>query len=157
MGISSKIKIASKWDNLNYQGGNKRATKSWCAACGDFHLSNDHWRFMAEDMPKEPVDMISDLVKMGVYQPETLKLAEAINAADLRKELFLKIVGKGDRRREKLVQELVKQAGGLENAVAAAFGTKAGEFFGDVTYHGQFSRRRFLKNLAVGAALVRVC
>ena len=55
---------------------------------------------------------------------------------------------------EKPVLELCKQAGGIENAFAAAFGPKAGEFFGDVVYNSEFSRRRFLKNLAVGAALV---
>lgn len=125
-----------------------------CTVCGGFHLSSDHWKFMAEDMPKEPVEMIDDLVKMGVYKPDTFKMADAVNAADLRKTLLLKIAGKGDPKREKLVLELCKQAGGIENAFAAAFGNKAGEFFGDVVYNGQFSRRRFLKNLAVGAALV---
>ncbi|WP_293115357.1 ABC transporter substrate-binding protein [Moorena sp. SIO4G3] len=66
----------------------------------------------------------------------------------------LKVAGKGDPKREQLVLELAKQAGGIENAFAAAFGPKAGEFFGDVRHYNSFSRRRFLKNLAVGAALV---
>lgn len=139
---------------LNSQGDNLDKLSSSCTVCGGFHLSNDHWKFMAEDMPKDPVEMIDDLIKMGVYKPDTFKMADAVNAADLRKTLLLKIAGKGDPKREKLVLELCKQAGGIENAFAAAFGHKAGEFFGDVVYNGQFSRRRFLKNLAVGAALV---
>ncbi|MEL7409777.1 MAG: ABC transporter substrate-binding protein [Cyanobacteria bacterium J06558_2] len=109
---------------------------------------------MAEDMPSDPVDMLDDLVKMGIYKENTLKIADEVNRADLRKTLLLKVAGKGDPQREKLVLELCKQAGGMENAFAAAFGQKAGEFFGDVVHNSEFSRRRFLKNLAVGAALV---
>lgn len=139
---------------LNSKGGILGESNTNCTMCGGFHLSNDHWKFMAEDMPKDPVAMIDDLIKMGVYKPDTFKMADAVNAADLRKTLLLKVAGKGDPKREKLVLELCQQAGGIENAFAAAFGHKAGEFFGDVVYNGQFSRRRFLKNLAVGAALV---
>lgn len=116
-------------------------------------MTADHWRFMADEMPSDPVEMIDDLIKMQVYKPSTLEMADAVNAADLRKTLLLKIAGKGDPKREKLVLELCKQAGGIENAFAAAFGQKAGEFFGDIR-NSEFSRRRFLKNLAVGAALV---
>lgn len=149
--VSTKDK---KHNILNPRGGKLGELSSSCTVCGGFHLSNDHWKFMAEDMPKDPVAMIDDLIKMGVYKPDTFKMADAVNAADLRKTLLLKIAGKGDPKREKLVLELCQQAGGIENAFAAAFGHKAGEFFGDVVYNGQFSRRRFLKNLAVGAALV---
>jgi nitrate/nitrite transport system substrate-binding protein len=122
--------------------------------CGGVHMSADHWKFMAEDMPKDPVEMIGDLAKMGIYKPDTLKMADAVNAADIRKALLLKAAGKNNPKRERLVLELCKQAGGIENAFAAAFGAKAGEFFGDVVHYSDFSRRRFLKNLAIGAALV---
>ncbi|MDJ0651350.1 MAG: ABC transporter substrate-binding protein [Xenococcaceae cyanobacterium MO_188.B19] len=144
----------SKWDDLNAQRENLSELNRLCACCGKIHFTSDHWKFMSEDMPQNPIDMIDDLVKMGVYKPETFKMADVVNAVDLRKALLLKVAGKGDSRREKLVLELAKQAGGIENAFAAAFGEKAGEFFGDVVTSGQFSRRRFLKNLAVGAALV---
>lgn len=143
-----------KWGNINSQRGNISEIDLKCIVCGGFHMSADHWKFMAEDMPKDPVAMIDDLIKMRVYKSNTLKMADAVNAADLRKTLLLKIAGKGDPKRERLVLELCKQAGGIENAFAAAFGQKAGEFFGDVVYNSEFSRRRFLKNLAVGAALV---
>ena len=154
MVISSGTSTTDKWGNINSQRGSLSELDLLCMICGGFHMSADHWKFMAEDMPKDPVDMIDDLIKMRVYKPETMKMADAVNAADLRKALLLKVAGKGDPKREKLVLELSKQAGGIENAFAAAFGPKAGEFFGDVVHYSQFSRRRFLKNLAVGAALV---
>ncbi|ELS01618.1 ABC-type nitrate/sulfonate/bicarbonate transport system, periplasmic component [Xenococcus sp. PCC 7305] len=154
MVISSTTTAADKWGNLDSQRGNLSELDLWCMVCGGFHMTADHWKFMAEDMPQDPVDMIEDLTKMGIYKPDTFRMADAVNAADLRKTLLLKIAGRGDPKRERLVLELVKQAGGLENAFAAAFGPKAGEFFGDVVHYSEFSRRRFLKNLAVGAALV---
>ena len=143
-----------KWSSLSFQQGKLSEIDLICKMCGGVHITADHWKFMAEDMPQDPVEMIGDLTKMGIYKPNTFKMADAVNAADLRKTLLLKIAGKGDPQREKLVLELCKQAGGIENAFAAAFGQRAGEFFGDVVQAGNFSRRRFLKNLAVGAALV---
>lgn len=154
MVISSATNATNKWGNLDSQRGNLNELNLWCMVCGGFHMTADHWKFMAEDMPQDPVEMIDDLIKMGIYKPNTFKMADAVNSADLRKTLLLKVAGKGNPKREKLVLELCKQAGGIENAFAAAFGPKAGEFFGDVVYNSDFSRRRFLKNLAVGAALV---
>ncbi len=154
MVISATTDTADKWSNLGSQRGELGELDLLCILCGGFHMTADHWKFMAEDMPQDPVEMLDDLTKMGIYKPETFKIANAVNAADLRKELLLKVAGKGDSKRERLVLELAKQAGGIENAFAAAFGPKAGEFFGDVVHYSQFSRRRFLKNLAVGAALV---
>ncbi|MGK7893794.1 MAG: ABC transporter substrate-binding protein [Xenococcus sp. (in: cyanobacteria)] len=154
MVISSTKGTLDKWSSLDSQRGELSELDLWCMVCGGFHMTADHWKFMAEDMPQDPIDMIEDLTKMGVYKAETFKIANAVNAADLRKELLLKVAGKGDPKRERLVLELAKQAGGIENAFAAAFGPKAGEFFGDVVHYSNFSRRRFLKNLAVGAALV---
>ncbi|MGK7877548.1 MAG: CmpA/NrtA family ABC transporter substrate-binding protein [Xenococcaceae cyanobacterium] len=154
MALLSSNQSQTKWENLTSERGNLSELELLCIICGGFHLTEDHWKFMAEEMPQDPVDMIDDLVKMGVYKQETFKMAEAINSADLRKALFLKMVSKGDPKREKLVEELIKQAGGLENAFAAAFGSKAGEFFSDSISNSPFTRRRFLKNLAIGAALV---
>ena len=153
MVISSSTNPTNKWSNLSSYRGNLNRLDSRCKTCGGIHLTNDHWKFM-QDMPQDPVEMIGDLAKMGIYKPNVFKVADGVNAADLRKTLLLKVAGKGDRQREKLVLELCKQAGGIDNAFAAAFGEKAGEFFGDVVRGGEFSRRRFLRNLAVGAALV---
>lgn len=130
MVMSSSKTPKNKWDSLDTQLSDRCDRELWCMACGGLHLSQDHWRFMAEDMPQNPVEMIDDLAKMGFYKPDTFKIANAINTADLRKELFLKIAGRNNPKREKLILELAKQAGGLENAFAAAFGAKAGEFLG---------------------------
>ncbi|MEO1672841.1 MAG: CmpA/NrtA family ABC transporter substrate-binding protein [Cyanobacteria bacterium J06631_2] len=153
MVISLNRNSTNKGINLDSLGGSVVASNAACSDCGGFHATDEHWKFM-QDMPQDPVDMIGDLAKMGIYKPEAFKMADAVNAADLRKALLLKMAGKGNPKRERLVLELCKQAGGIDNAFAAAFGHKAGEFFGDVVQASDFSRRRFLKNLAIGAALV---
>ncbi|WP_317038225.1 ABC transporter substrate-binding protein [Nodosilinea sp. E11] len=124
-----------------------------CRTCGIVHFTSDHSRFM-ESMPQDPVDMIDDLVKMGLYKENQLRAADTVNTYELRKALFLKRVGRNDPQREKLILALCKQAGGLENAFAAAFGPQAGLFFADSVRNSGATRREFLKNMAVGAALV---
>ncbi len=116
-------------------------------------MTQDHWQFM-ETMPSDPVDMIDDLIKMRVYKSESFGIAESISQAELRKQLFLKTVSRGDPKREKLVNDLIQLAGGLDQAFAAAFGPKAGEFFNDAQRVSNVTRREFLRNVAVGAALV---
>ncbi|WP_225885316.1 ABC transporter substrate-binding protein [Leptolyngbya sp. KIOST-1] len=123
-----------------------------CGTCGTVHLGS-HSQFMAT-MPQDPVDMVDDLVKMGIYKQNQLRAADTVNAYELRKALFLKRVGRNDPQREKLILALCKQAGGLENAFAAAFGPQAGLFFADSVRASGATRREFLKNMAVGAALV---
>jgi nitrate/nitrite transport system substrate-binding protein len=107
-----------------------------------------------QTMPQDPLDMVDDLVKMGIYKKNQLRAADTVNAYELRKALFLKRVGRNDPRREKLILALCRQAGGLENAFAAAFGPQAGLFFADSVRNSATSRREFLKHMAVGAALV---
>lgn len=124
-----------------------------CSICGKPHLTDDHWEFM-QTMPEDPVEMVDDLVKMGVYKENQLRAADSVNAYELRKALFLKRVGRGDPNREKLILALCEQAGGLENAFATAFGPQAGLFFSDSIRNSGIGRREFLKNMAVGAALV---
>nr|WP_275335896.1 ABC transporter substrate-binding protein [Nodosilinea sp. TSF1-S3]MDF0368746.1 ABC transporter substrate-binding protein [Nodosilinea sp. TSF1-S3] len=107
-----------------------------------------------ETMPTDPLDLVDDLVKMGLYKDNQFRAADSVNAYELRKALFLKRVGRGDPRREKLILALCEQAGGLENAFAAAFGPQAGLFFADSVRASGTTRREFLRNMAVGAALV---
>lgn len=121
--------------------------------CGGLHLPEDHWQFL-EGMPQEPEDLIDDFVKMGLYKPEAISLAQTLTGAELRKALFLKIAARGDEKRTWLCNELIKQAGGLDEAFAAAFGHRSEEFFRDALKTSQFSRRKFLRNIAIGAALV---
>jgi len=104
-----------------------RSALSPCGVCGQPHLTDDHWEFM-QTMPQDPVEMVDDLVKMGVYKENQLRAADHVNAYELRKALFLKRVGRGDPKREKLILALCEQAGGLENAFAPAFCPHAGPF-----------------------------
>ncbi|HEY9770053.1 MAG TPA: ABC transporter substrate-binding protein [Coleofasciculaceae cyanobacterium] len=119
MVISLNKNSTNKGINLNSSRVNAIGLKITCSDCGGFHPTDEHWKFM-QDMPQDPVDMISDLAKMGIYKPEAFKMANAVNAADLRKTLLLKMAGKGDPKRERLVLELCKQAGGMNNAFAAS-------------------------------------
>ncbi|MEM1256519.1 MAG: ABC transporter substrate-binding protein, partial [Cyanobacteria bacterium P01_H01_bin.21] len=142
-----------QWENLSCQQVNTIPTR--CVICGSFHSTQDHWRLMAEaEMPQSPADLIDDLVKMRLYQPAALETADAISQAELRTALFVSMVGKGEPKREQLVRDLIKLAGGLDQAFSAAFGPKAGEFFTDAKRMSQVTRRKFLQNIAVGAALV---
>ena len=124
-----------------------------CDVCGKQHFSTDHSEFM-QSMPQDPVDLVDDLVKMGIYKENQFRVAETINTYELRQALFLKRVGQNNPQREKLILALCEQAGGLENAFAAAFGPQAGLFFADSIRNSGQTRREFLRNMAVGAALV---
>ena len=124
-----------------------------CGVCRGTHFSGDHWEFL-QTMPTDPLDMVGDLAKMGLYKDQQLQVANKVNAYELRKALLLKSAGKGDPKREKLVLALAKQAGGIENAFAAAFGPQAGLFFADTIRGSGATRREFLQNLAIGAAMV---
>ena len=142
-----------KWDNLKCDRGELTDFQLACLICGGQHMTSDHLEFM-QTMPKDPVDMVDDLVKMGLYKENQLRTADSVNAYELRKALFLKTVGRGEPKREKLILALCEQAGGLENAFAAAFGPQAGLFFSDSIRNSRTTRREFMRNMAVGAALV---
>ncbi|MEM8807239.1 MAG: CmpA/NrtA family ABC transporter substrate-binding protein [Cyanobacteria bacterium P01_G01_bin.38] len=153
MASTSASATDQKWGNLNCDRGNLTDFEMACIICGGAHLSRDHWQFL-QTMPQDPVDMVDDLVKMGLYKDQQLRAADKVNTYELRKALMLKAAGKGDPKREKLVLALARQAGGMENAFSAAFGPQAGLFFADTIRNSGFTRREFLKNLAIGAALV---
>lgn len=153
MVLISATSTSQRWNNLNCDRGELSDLELACILCGGQHSTLDHWEFM-QTMPKDPLDMVDDLVKMGVYKQNQLRAADHVNARELRKALFLKTVGRGDPKREKLILGLCKQAGGLENAFAAAFGPQAGLFFADSMRTSAATRREFLRNMAIGAALV---
>ena len=134
-------------------GSSRSNLQTFCGTCGDYHAAGDHMSFMAT-MPEDPVELVDDFVKMGLYKENQLRAADGVNTYELRKALFLKRAGRGDPKREKLIADLCEQAGGIDNAFAAAFGPKAGMFFSDAIRNGRQTRREFLRNMAVGAALV---
>ena len=152
MFFNAQNTTATQWE-LSSQRGEVKDLALKCLVCGQFHSTGDHWKFMA-DMPTQPEDLIDDLRKMGLYNQQTLEIADSISKAELQKALFLKMAGRGNPKRERLVNELIKQAGGLDEAFAAAFGHRSGEFFNDTIRHSRFTRRKFLRNMAIGAALV---
>jgi len=152
MAFQLREKGVQSWDEPSRQQ-EKFSDPDLACPCGGNHLAQDHWAFM-QTMPQDPVDMIGDLVQMGLYKREAFQAADKVNAHELRKTLFLKMAGKGDEKRERLVLALAKQAGGLENAFSAAFGPQAGLFFTDAIRSNPFTRREFLRNLAIGSALV---
>lgn len=153
MVISAVAKSLSDWGSLSCTSPSLMQLGQPCGMCGGVHFTSDHSQFL-QTMPQDPVDMVDDLVRMGIYKDNQLRAADAINAYELRKTLFLKRVGRSDPQREKLILALCKQAGGLENAFAAAFGPQAGLFFADSVRSSGTTRREFLRNMAVGAALV---
>ena len=71
-----------------------------------------------QSMPQDPVEYgWMTWWKMGIYKENQLRVADQVNAYELRKVLFLKRVGRNDPQREKLILALCKQAGGLEKCL----------------------------------------
>ena len=122
-------------------------------SCGGSHLPQDHWQY-TEGMPDNPIDLIEDLIKMGLYKADSLALATDLAGAEFRKELLLQQVSGGSPVRRQFCEELIREAGGLEAAMTAAFGPHASEFFGNTIKRGSYSRREFIKRVVVSAALV---
>lgn len=105
-------------------------------------------------MPQNPADWISDLVKMGVYKSDALNLANTLTQVEMREALLLQNIAGGNPAREKICRDLIREAGGLDQAMAAAFGVHAVEFFSNTIRNSDFSRREFLKRVVVAGALV---
>ena len=121
--------------------------------CGGTHLPQDHWQ-AAEGMPNDPAELINDLVRMGLYQPEVVALARTLTEVEMKEALLLRQVGGGNPDRERFFQALIQEAGGLDQVFSAAFGVHATEFFSNTIRNSDFSRREFLKRMVVAAALI---
>lgn len=122
-----------------------------CAAC--LQPDSSHESFLA-DMPQEPEELMADLQRMGLVDPAAFPIADAISSAELRQALFFRNASQGNPHIEALLRALADEAGGLDQAFAAAFGPEAGRFFSNVRASSPLGRRTFLKGLAAGAALV---
>jgi nitrate/nitrite transport system substrate-binding protein len=146
--------MTQRWEQLSSLEGQLSNSHLACSVCGGSHFTQSHWEFMANNMPQDPLEMIDDLIKMRVYKTEALELAEHLNQAEMRTALFLKMASRGNAKREKLCRDLIKLAGGLDEAFAAAFGPKSAELFRDANRTTATTRRQFLRNVAIGAALV---
>nr|WP_242025475.1 ABC transporter substrate-binding protein [Leptolyngbya sp. FACHB-36] len=109
-----------------------------------------------EGMPQDPAELVSDLIKMGHYSNDALKLGQALTYAEFKKALVLQLIEQAEPEQQQLCNELIALAGGLEEAFAAAFGPNATEFFGDAVRLSQFRRRDFLIKVAAAAAVVTI-
>ncbi|HAN46745.1 MAG TPA: taurine ABC transporter substrate-binding protein [Cyanobacteria bacterium UBA8156] len=139
------------WAETISQGAaGENAPLSPCWTCGKFHGTES----ALAGMPSDPLVAIEDLWRMGFYRSEAASLAHVLSMTELRKELFFRMAGRGNPERETLARELASAAGGLENAFAAAFGPQSNEFFAETTRVQGATRREFLRNMAIGAALV---
>jgi nitrate/nitrite transport system substrate-binding protein len=121
--------------------------------CGDIHRPEEHQAFL-ESMPQKPEDLVEDLIRMGHYSSDSIELAKTLTYADFRKALVLQLLNRATPEQRKVCNELIQQAGGLGEAFSAAFGPRAGEFFGDVTRSSKFRRRDFLTKVVAAAAIV---
>ncbi|MCU0550824.1 MAG: ABC transporter substrate-binding protein [Leptolyngbya sp. Prado105] len=130
-------------------------TSSMFCSCGGTHFAEDHWKFI-EGMPQDPVDLVDDLIQMGHYSDNALEFGKALTYAEFRKAILLKAIDQAPLEQRQLCNELIKLAGGLDEALAAAFGPNAIEFLGDAVQLSHFRRRDFLIKVAAAAAVVTV-
>ncbi len=135
------------------QPSNGHGLFCFCVECRPF--SPDHQDF-TQDMPSDPEDLMDDFFRMGLIKSEAVEVAEAVSSAELRQLLFYKNASNGDPAKEKLLRALAEEAGGLDQAMSAAFGPQAGDFFASVHSSSPFGRRSFLKGLAAGAAMITI-
>ena len=106
------------------------------------------------DFPEDPETLMDDFHRMGLIRREAYPIAEKISQAELRELLFFRHASQGNPEKEQLLRALASEAGGLDQAFAAAFGPQAGHFFCRVSSNSPLGRRTFMKGLAAGAALV---
>lgn len=139
--------------SLHLETDNLYSLSAFTCACGALHRSPDHCQFL-ESLPQDPLELVDDLIKMGHYPDTTLDLAKQFTHQGIQKALLLQMIDQAEPEQRDLCNDLIKQAGGLEAAFAAAFGPNATEFFGDAVRMSRFRRRDFLTQVAAAAAVV---
>ncbi|AFY73796.1 ABC-type nitrate/sulfonate/bicarbonate transport system, periplasmic component [Synechococcus sp. PCC 7502] len=122
-------------------------------SCGGSHSEDEHWKYVS-DMPSDPIALADDYLRMGLYKPEAIALGENLTKAEMMEALLIQNTAGDDPLRRQLCEELIKEAGGLDAALSAAFGVNADEFLGTTLNRGEFSRRRFLKQITMAAGLL---
>lgn len=125
--------------------------------CGADHNADEHQRVM-EGMPTDPAELVNDLIKMGHYsdRAQLMAMSWETNAikADLWQLLEQGALSNATESQKRICYDLIKLAGGVEEAFSAAFGPQAQEFFGDALQSSTFRRREFLIKVAAAAAVV---
>lgn len=139
-----------------------------CPNCGQFHPGQlaSHGHDVWADMPNDPIELTNDLIKMGLYSSEVLDLATTLtenqlkvsfcqffrNRLDLSPNEFA--INSSLDGVDRLCLEVIQTAGGIEAAMAAAFGDRQGELFQDTIKTGNFNRRQFLARVLTVASLI---
>ncbi|WP_036945614.1 CmpA/NrtA family ABC transporter substrate-binding protein [Pseudanabaena sp. PCC 6802] len=121
-------------------------------SCGGSHVEDEHWKFVSE-MPQDPIDLIDDFVEMGLYSDPSLSFGESLSHAEMKADLIALALG-GTPEQKQICGDLIGLAGGVEEALAAAFGPYATEFMSDAIRASHFRRRDFLIKVAAAAAVV---
>ncbi len=139
-----------------------------CPNCGQFHSQKlaDHGHDVWADMPNDPLELTSDLIKMGVYSSEVLDLATTLTENQLKVSFsqFFRDrtnfnhqetgLNSSESLVDRLCLEVIQAAGGMEAAFAAAFGDRQGELFQNTLKTGTFNRRQFLARVLTVASLI---
>ena len=84
-------------------------------------MDGSHESFLA-DMPQEPEAVMDGLWRVGLVNSAAVPIAEAISSAELRQALFFRHASRGNPHVEALLRDLAAEAGGLDQAFAAACG-----------------------------------
>ena len=113
----------------------KTLMQTKCPQCGGFHaqnkinssydLSDNHF---FEDFPQNPVDLVNDYLKMGLYNQQTVSLAKKLTEIQL-KETLISNPNLHSPSETKLIEELIQETGGIETALSVAFGDRSSELF----------------------------
>ena len=125
--------------------------------CGANHSVDQHHSVM-EGMPTDPVELVNDLIRMGHYSDHVQLLAQSWETTAMKADLWQLLeagsLSHASESQKRICYDLIKMAGGVEEAFSAAFGPQAQEFFSDTLQSSTFRRREFLIKVAAAAAVV---
>ena len=142
----------------NYSCDRLNTTNSMLACpCGAPHSIDQHQSVM-EGMPSDPVELVNDLIKMGHYSDRAQLMAQTWETDTMKADLWQLLeqgaLSNATESQKNICYDLIKMAGGVEEAFSAAFGPQAQEFFTDTLQSSTFRRREFLIKVAAAAAVV---
>ena len=125
--------------------------------CGADHNIDQHQDVM-EGMPTDPAELVNDLIRMGHYSDRAQLLAQSWETNTMKADLWELLeqgsLSHASESQKRVCYDLIKMAGGVEEAFSAAFGPQAQEFFTDTLQSSTFRRREFLIKVAAAAAVV---
>ncbi|PZO41973.1 MAG: nitrate ABC transporter substrate-binding protein [Pseudanabaena frigida] len=125
--------------------------------CGADHDADQHQSVM-EGMPQDPAELVNDLIRMGHYSDRAQLMAQSWETNTMKADLWQLLeqgsLSNATESQKRICYDLIKMAGGVEEAFSAAFGPQAQEFFTDTLQSSTFRRREFLIKVAAAAAVV---